>query len=150
VAEFLAHTYNQIESQAKGDIIYLREDDVIATREQTRAMFMKLTEGETLVAAVGCPYANRHIEGKNVAGWYDQTIPHWKQRFYETKKQERVDFSGTGCVMYWKKSSPGYGAFVDGIPAHDWNWGLELKKRGGQLILLPDQVKHYQTEAEWI
>lgn len=156
VCEMLANAYNIILENSTGDIIHLREDDVTTPGGGFNAMFEHITQGIQIRDAVALPYFNRHENYKRwVGGMFNMQNPKLTsdfKRLPETTKPFLLDYTGTGCVMFWKHRCPDiFRSHLFGIQAHDWQFWYNHKLRGGELWMLPQYVcKHYHTERTYI
>ena len=155
VSELLSECYNIILENATGELIHLREDDILSDDlGGFEKLFNFITEGIPVKEAVAGIYFNRNPNWQKFVGGYFNT-----ENVQETSDFEKipnhepftVDFTGTGYLMFWKDLCPQFKPYVNGIQAHDWAWGLELKKLGGKIWMLPDViVKHYQDAVNFI
>lgn len=159
VSELLADAYNVLLEHMSGDIIHFREDDVMTPEGGFEKLFNFLIDQNEVALnvnpAVAGLYFNRNPNWKKfVGGYYDadkrdsrefETLPSWTEPI-------KVDFTGTGCLLYWRDLCPRvFKPYLDGIQAHDWAWGLDLKKSGGVLHVLPDVIcRHYNTVDDYL
>lgn len=156
VCEMLANAYNMIMENSTGDIVHLREDDVITPEGGFQAMYDKMIGEIKIRDAVCLPYFNRHENYKRwVGGMFNtQNIKLTSDfvRLPDSKKPFTLDYTGTGCVMFWKHKCPEiFKPYLCGIQAHDWAYWYDHKMRGGELIMLPEYVcKHYHDENRYI
>lgn len=156
VCEMLANSYNMIMENATGDIVHLREDDVITPQGGFEAMFDHITQGIRIKDAVALPYFNRHENYKRwVGGMFNMQNPRLTSDFIRLPEKEKpflLDYTGTGCVMFWKHKCPDiFKPYWCGIQAHDWAYWYDHKMRGGELWMLPQYVcKHYHNETDYI
>lgn len=150
VASLMAFSYNCIMDNASGELIHMREDDIILPEGGFNKLFDSITYGYPLTAAIGGLYMNRHPHWpKFVGGWY---YPNPTEIDQKPEKDVEVDFTGTGCLIFWKGLCPNkFESHIDGIPAHDWKWGMDLKNKGQKLVLTPEvQAMHFRSELEWV
>jgi hypothetical protein len=127
VSSLLAESCATIESTLNTDIVWLIEDDIIVPVQACSELVRELTRGSCPPHAVSGCYYNRHIPNQLLGGWikdrkhYEPTC-HFRER-------EKVDFIGTGCMMYWsgRLGSPTSWKsrttkHESGATAHDWAW----------------------------
>jgi hypothetical protein len=156
VCEMLANAYNMIMENATGDIIHLREDDVITPEGGFEAMFEHITQGIKIKDAVALPYFNRHANYKRwVGGMFNMQNPRMTSDFIRLPEKDKpflLDYTGTGCVLFWKHKCPDiFKPYWYGVQAHDWAYWYDHKVRGGELWMLPQYVcKHYHNETDYI
>ena len=156
VCEMLANAYNMIIENATGDMIHLREDDVITPDGGFQAMFDHIVVGAKIKDAVALPYFNRNKHYPRWVGGFFNHIDIRKTADLEylpkSREPMKVHFTGTGCILFWKHRCPEiFKPYLGGIQAHDWAWGYEHMMRGGELWLLPKYVcKHYHNETEYL
>lgn len=148
VCELLSDNYNRILDLATGDLIHLREDDILSCEGSFKELFNFLTETLTVRTAVAGPYANRNHENRIVGGYYDKQ---YKDITKLKSKPLKIDFTGTGYILFWKNQVPIYSPYFNGIQAHDWAWGIKLKNMGKELWMLPNApCKHYLDEKRYL
>lgn len=156
VCEMLANAYNMIMENSTGDIVHLREDDVITPSGGFSAMFDKMISEIKIRDAVCLPYFNRHENYKRwVGGMFNTQNIKLTSDFVRLPSSSRpfaIDYTGTGCVMFWKHKCPEvFKPYLFGIQAHDWAFWYDHKMRGGELIMLPQYVcKHYHDQNRYI
>jgi glycosyltransferase involved in cell wall biosynthesis len=156
VCEMLANAYNMIMENSSGDIVHLREDDVITPIGGFSAMFDEMITGIKIKDAVALPYFNRHQNYKRwVGGMFNHQDIRKTSDFKRLPSQDKpfmLDYTGTGCVMFWKHRCPDiFKPYLSGIQAHDWAFWYDHKMRGGELWMLPQYVcKHYHDETRYI
>jgi glycosyltransferase involved in cell wall biosynthesis len=149
-AKLIAESFNVIQQLATGDIIHTREDDNITEVGSFKKLFDFLTFGIPVRAAVAAIYQNRHTKrpvGGHFAGMRANNMSDVVQ-----KRPIRVDYTGTGCLLYWKDQAPNYfSPMLGDTAAHDWRWGHDLKQMGMELWMLPDAVcRHYVNATEYV
>lgn len=146
VAEFMAHACNRLVSLARGDLIWMIEDDVLVPAAAAAKLRSTLTGGDAPHAATGL-YRSRHGTGKIVAGW--RAADRWMEMVDVPRQATPVDISGTGCLMFWRDRPAipkQFKSHVIGVPAHDWAWGMDLKANGGVLLADSDvRCEHVDT-----
>lgn len=146
VCEFMAEAMNRITELTVGsDIVWCIEDDIIVPLRAAHRLHDLLISGWAGIPhAVAGMYQNRHHREYMVGGYSDL---HGAGQPGDLKwpgegKQEpyQIDFTGTGCLMYWRDRCPTewHGYTETGVQAHDWRWGMDLKKAGGTLLMVPD------------
>lgn len=136
VSRFMAHACNQLRTHMGGEIHWIIEDDIMVPIQAGADLMQALVSGWTPPNAVSGCYHNRHIPQLYVGGWWNDDAPHEITDLPADPFQ--VDYAGTGCLMYWDSRTPRYwSSHHAGIPAHDWNWSMELTGSGGQLLMLP-------------
>lgn len=155
VASFMARACNRLRSFMRGDQCWIIEDDVLVPENACRDLRRTIV-GTIDGKAYGCPHAatgayrTRHGSRYYVAGWHRQGK--WPHVDTLPKKPIHVDYSGTGCLMFWRDRPAmpkSFRSHYDGAAAHDWAWGLELKANGGTLVFVPSVLcGHAQTESE--
>lgn len=150
VAKLLARQYTQIVQETPADILWLIEDDVIVPTNACGELLKALCEspGKPHAAVAGI-YRSRHEPMRLVAhlraNGSIRTLSEIPDR------PMPVDFTGTGCLMFWKDLCPGeFGSHFEGrVPAHDWEWCDRLSQRGDKVTLIPGvSCQHYVTESE--
>jgi glycosyltransferase involved in cell wall biosynthesis len=148
VAEMLSEQYNRIIELSSGELIHLREDDIIPNKGSFELLFNQITQGVKLVNAVAGVYLNRKID-RIVGGFYNES-PEMLSSHID-QQPFAVDFTGTGFLLFWKSICPIFEPYVNKIQAHDWAWGLKLKNQGGKLIMIPQAVaKHYIDNDNYV
>jgi glycosyltransferase involved in cell wall biosynthesis len=154
VCELLAECYNKIIENATGELIHLREDDIIPEKKAFEDIFDFVTGSIPVVPAVSGTYLNRNTKrDQYVGGYYNMMCPRATSDIRKMKVDIpfKVDFSGTGFLIFWKRLCPLFKPYVDGIQAHDWAWGLKLKQMGRDLYMIPNaRCRHYKNEEEYI
>jgi glycosyltransferase involved in cell wall biosynthesis len=155
VCELLSECYNMIIENATGDLIHLREDDIIPETSSFNKLFDFVTEGIPVKAAASGVYLNRNItnEDRFVGGFYNLRQPRATIDIsrIDSRNPFKIDFVGTGFLIFWKNICPYFKPYVDGIQAHDWAWSLKLKQMGKELFMLPEaSCRHYKTENDFI
>jgi glycosyltransferase involved in cell wall biosynthesis len=154
VCELLSDQYNRILENATGELIHFREDDIIPNKDSFKKIFDYVTYGNPIPNAVAGIYLNRNLDRKKVVGgFYNTQNPRQTSDITDTvdTKPFTIDYTGTGFLIFWKELCPIFEPYIDGIQAHDWAWGLKLKKNKGRLIMLPEAIcKHYKTETEFV
>lgn len=155
VSELLAECYNYIIENSDGDILHMREDDIIGYEQGLQTITEFIAKDPKNRSAAAGLYFNRATRwGKFVGGWYNTKDPRKNKYFDKVPSAEPfiVDFTGTGFIVFWKELCPKlYEPYVDGIQAHDWAWSLKLKKAGGSLWMLPDVIcKHHLTKEMYV
>ena len=137
-----------------GELIHLREDDIIPNKGSFEKVYDFITCGIPLKAAAAGVYLNRNVNFKKlVGGFYNEETPRQTEDLSEVISNEpfEIDFTGTGFLMFWKDLCPIFEPYINKIQAHDWAWGVKLKKNGGKLYMLPDAIcKHYHNETEYL
>lgn len=135
-ARFMADAYNRLRQEMRGDVHWLIEDDILVPLEAGLKLFDTLISGAWPPHAVSGCYRNRHLPTHLVGGFFDDNCPREFQVLPDGPTP--VDFCGTGCLMFWAPRTPKFwDSHYRGIPAHDWNWCLRLKERGGTVVMHP-------------
>lgn len=150
VAMFMANAHNRLRESMRGDVHWIVEDDVLVPPHAGTALFEELT-GERIPHAVSGCYRCRHGDGSWIAGWHAKGT--WKRVGHLGDAPLSVDYTGTGCLMFWKNRTPEtwQSHTSDGVAAHDWAWGLNLTRQGGMLLLLPSvRCEHAISETRQI
>lgn len=156
VCELLANAYNMIMENATGDMIHLREDDVMPPKSGFKEMFEFIITGARIKDAVALPYFNRNKNYHRLIGGYfdQQNIKHTADlvKLPNPRNPFKIDFTGTGCILFWKHRCPAiFKPYLQGIQAHDWAWGYDHKVRGGEIWMLPRHIcKHYQDHINYV
>lgn len=156
VADFMARACNRLTSYMRGDLVWFVEDDVMVPGNALQAL------RDALVGHVespyDCPHAvsgayrSRHDRTTYIAGW--KRGKEWPHVESLPVAPTPIDYAGTGCLMFWRQRPAIPETFVshaEGIPAHDWAWGMELRKNGGKMLLVPSvKCGHAVSEKEII
>lgn len=155
VCELLADCYNMILENASGEIIHLREDDIIGQSGSFEQIFNFITDDAPVKHAAAGVYLNRNPQWRKlVGGYYNAANPSSTSDLEKLPVRSPfvVDFTGTGFICFWKHLCPDvYHPYVDGIQAHDWAWCLDLKKMGGKVYMIPSAVcRHYNTADNYL
>jgi len=154
VCELLAECYNIILENATGELIHLRESDIISPDKGFENLFNFITDGIPVKEAAAGIYFNRNPNWqKFVGGNFNSDNIHKTTDFNKipSRKPFNVDFTGTGYLIFWKALCPEFKPYIEGIQAHDWSWGLDLKKQGAKIWMLPDVIcKHYQDAKTFV
>ena len=141
----MADSYNRLRTEARGDIHWLIEDDVLVPLQAGIELFEQLTTGWTPPHAVSGCYRNRHVPTQYVGGWFNGERAEELQELPDGPFS--VDFCGTGCLMYWAPRTPRFwDSHFRGIPAHDWEWCMRLNQLGGT-VLMVDSVWQIMRRA---
>lgn len=157
VANFMAEAMNRITAlTAEQDIVWCIEDDIIVPLRTASRLFEVLTSGWTQMPnAVAGHYQNRHQREFLVGGYQDIGDVKWPGMSKDTAPYP-IDWTGTGCLMYWRNRCPTEwyshtNCMVQHsdrpVAAHDWRWGLDIKKAGGQILMVPDIRCEHDPEA---
>jgi glycosyltransferase involved in cell wall biosynthesis len=155
VCELLSECYNMILENSTGELIHLREDDIISEKESFKKIYNFITTGVPVKAAAAGVYLNRNIKTHErfVGGFYNIRQPRATidiDRIHTTEPM-KVDFTGTGFLIFWKRICPYFKPYIDGIQAHDWAWSLKLKQMGQELFMLPEaKCRHHNDENKYI
>ena len=154
VSKLLSEKYNIILENATGELVHLREDDIIPNKNSFKLLFDFLTDKNPVKNAVAGIYLNRNLKSswgkKIVGGFYNgkSTKPIDK---IENQEPFLIDHTGTGFLLFWKNICPTFEPTIDNINAHDWAWGKKLKTNKGQLYMIPEAIcKHYHNEIDFI
>jgi glycosyltransferase involved in cell wall biosynthesis len=154
VCELLADQYNIILENSVGEIIHLREDDIIPDKGSFKQLFDFITSGNPVVEAVSGIYVNRNPKYRRIiGGFYNDNEPRKTQDLEAAVSKEpfKVDFAGTGFLMFWKELCPIFLPYIYGIQAHDWAWSMKLKCMGGSIYIIPGATcKHYTDERNYV
>lgn len=151
LSTLLSDAFNTILENATGEIIHLREDDNTTVPMAFRNMYCTLIENYDC-SATAAIYLSRH-QTRLVGGYHikdnDVTL------ITEDKMPNKpiiVDFTGTGCLMFWKDICPKFDSITEfGNKSHDWAWSLKLKKLGGKILLLPNAIsRHHLTKDRFL
>ncbi len=137
IARFLAAAYTCLRTEMRGDVHWLIEDDILVPPWAGNDLFTALLSGYTTPQAVAGCYRNRHRPEQIVGGFWRDGVPEELTALPAVPFE--VDYTGTGCLMYWADQVPAHwGSHVGDIPAHDWEWCLRLQAKEGRLLLLPE------------
>jgi glycosyltransferase involved in cell wall biosynthesis len=151
LSTLLADAYNTILENATGEIIHLREDDNTTMPNAFKIMYSTLISKEDC-SATAAIYLSRH-QKRLVGGYHikDNDIVLITEKEMPNKPI-KVDFTGTGCIMFWKDICPNFDSITEfGNKSHDWAWCLKLKKLGGKILLLPNAIsKHHLTKDDFL
>ncbi len=154
VCELLSECYNRIIENANGDLIHLREDDIIPLEGSFEKIFDFITEGIPVKPAVAGLYLNRNPNYRKVIGGnFNEDKLERTQDFDKvpSKQPFLIDFTGTGFLIFWKDLCPKFSPYVNKIQAHDWAWGLKMKSLKRDLWMVPEaKCKHYQNKSYFI
>lgn len=151
VAEFLAKAYRRLSAEMAADIHWLMEDDVLVPLDAGRALWNALTAGSQPPHGISGCYRNRHLTRNYVGGWWRYSKPTEPQEIPVQDELLPIDFTGTGCLMYWPSRTPDWiDSHVRGIPAHDWAWSARVAKHHGKLYLHPGVRCQHAIEEQRI
>jgi glycosyltransferase involved in cell wall biosynthesis len=154
VCELLSDQYNRILENANGELVHLREDDIIPNENSFRSIYEYITNGNPVKEAVAGIYLNRNPDWqKIVGGFYNDENPRSTVDLENVPTLDPfvIDYTGTGFLIFWKDLCPTFKPYCDGIQAHDWAWGKALKQSGGRLWMIPSAVcRHYSTDKEYL
>ena len=154
VCTLLADQYNMILENSTGELIHLREDDIIPYSGNFKNLFNFITEGNPVKSAVAGLYFNRSNHWRKfVGGYYNSDNPKATVDISNLPNHNPfiIDFTGTGFLLFWKDLCPIFEPFIDGIQAHDWAWGMKLKKLNKELWIIPDAIcKHHINNEEFV
>lgn len=137
LAEMLADSYNIIMEQAIGDLIHLREDDLISANNSFCKIYNTLIKNqqENLLGVSGI-YLNRYNPDIN------NKIN--KTSIDKPTKLIKIGYTGTGYMIFWKELAPKFSAPEYKIKAHDWSWcDLVYKENKHLLIDISANVQHW-------
>jgi glycosyltransferase involved in cell wall biosynthesis len=154
VCELLSDCYNMILEHATGELIHLREDDIMPNKDSFKRIFELVTEGSQVKECVAGIYLNRNKEWykKIVGGFFDKEIR--KTVDLDTAPSQEpsvIDYAGTGFMIFWKELCPQFSPRIEGIQAQDWSFCFKLKKMGGKVWLDPKAVcRHYIDEENFV
>ncbi|MDB5339077.1 MAG: hypothetical protein JWN70_4696 [Planctomycetaceae bacterium] len=138
VAQFMASASNRLRSEMHGDIHWIVEDDVLVPLAAGEQLWQTLTAGTNPLNAVAGCYRNRHLPETYVGGWWNNGSPRELRDLPPGNVPVEVDFTGTGCLMYWKDRTPKmWNSHYQGVPAHDWEWCMAVKAAKGRVAMLP-------------
>jgi glycosyltransferase involved in cell wall biosynthesis len=155
VCELLSEQYNMILENMSGDLIHLREDDIIPNEGSFTNLYNFITSGNPLNAAAAGIYLNRNINYKKlIGGYFNNENPKNTQDldFLPSTEPFKVDYTGTGFLLFWKDLCPDkFNPYYKGIQAHDWAWSFALKNSGKDLWMIPNAIcKHYNDIDNYI
>jgi len=155
VSTLLADCHNLAVQYMTGDLIHFREDDILTNASAFEKMYEFLIDirANKKKAAVGALYLNRH-HPQIVGGKYNYQQPQMTRDLKEVPtgiNPVSVDFTGTGCLLYWREMAPTvWHPFVgETICAHDWRFGTDLKAMGKDIFILPDAVCKHIKGCTW-
>lgn len=155
VSTLLANCHNLAMPYLTGDLIHWREDDMLTNEgcfEKMYEFIMDIRQNKRR-AAVSALYLNRH-HPMVIGGKYNYQQPHMTRDLKEIPadlKPISVDFTGTGCLLYWREMTPTtWHPFVgENICAHDWRFGTDLKAMGKDIFILPEAVCKHVKGCTW-
>jgi glycosyltransferase involved in cell wall biosynthesis len=154
VCELLSDGYNMILEHATGELIHLREDDILPLKGSFQKIYNLVTEGNPVREAVAGIYLNRNPKYQRiVGGFYNEEIPRNTQDLTEvpTKEPFIIDYTGNGFMIFWKALVPMFSPRIDGIQAQDWSHCLKIKKMGGKVWMDPSAIcRHYHSMTEYV
>ena len=168
VARFMAASCNRLKDALRGDLHLIVEDDILPPLTGPERLFAALTAGSRPPEAASGLYRNRHAPDRIVGGnWnngraHEATLPtgahaarDWLKKTLAADCHLAADMIGTGCALYWRDAVPDFESHCQGgIPAHDWAWSLEIKRRGGYVLILPEvacaHVVDQTTTLDWL
>jgi len=154
VCELLSECYNMILENATGELIHLRENDIIPNKGSFRKIYDLIIKGNPVKNAVAGVYMNRNPNFvKIVGGFYNENDPQKTIDMTRIPAKEPfvVDYTGTGFLLFWKDICPIFSPYIDRIQAHDWAWGMKLKRQGGALWMNPNSIcRHYTSMDEYV
>lgn len=138
LAEMLADSYNIIIEQSTGDLIHLREDDLISANNSFEKIYYTLIHNhkqENLLGVSGV-YLNRYNPDIN------QKIN--RTSINKPTKLTKIGYTGTGYIIFWKELSPKFSAPEYKIKAHDWSWCDSVYKENKYLLMdIGANVQHW-------
>lgn len=162
-AAFLAAAFQEILETARGDVIWLVEDDIVPPMHAVADLLETLLGGPEPIPAAGGAYKSRHNGGLNyVAGEFDERGKprHFVRLLPSKEKAVLVDVTGTGCLMLLRDLIPAAVRFeaewrsADGkhrSPAHDWAFTAQLAAAGHPVRWLPAvKCRHHVDGKEWV
>lgn len=140
-----------MQSASQADVFWIVEDDIIVPVRSCKYLFDTLTAGGVPPMAVSGVYRNRHVPTKVLGGWI-RDGKHFEPDDHGAGLKP-VDFTGTGCLMYWTNRPGTPRAWrshcsIEPQAAHDFAWGEDCKG----VILMHGGVRcgHAKTETEII
>lgn len=159
VAVFMAKSCNTL-LETDDQLVWFVEDDIIPDDMAMCRLNRAILGSPIPLFAAGGVYRNRHDPLHLIAhDWANlndmgDVVDHTGPLEHDTM----VDMTGTGCLMIFRPfAQHKFGNQVRGVPAHDWNWCLRLRKyKGGHLpppkILLLKNVpcKHFLDEKTFV
>lgn len=153
VAGLLADAYNEIRRRSSGELLWLVEDDVLVPPHACEYLVRAATSNTRawqIPHAVSGWYRSRHLGRDHyLAGW--RRNGNWEHATEPSGEPVQVDFSGTGCMLLWKDRTPEFRSHVDGIPAHDWAFGEDIRQAGGEIRMVPDLIcRHVISITEFV
>jgi len=149
VAEFMARACNRVLDLTNSEIVWFVEDDIIVPRNAYSDLLRLLTDGTVPKAAVAGMYRNRHVPDEFVAHYWDHEIQTLRT---PPREPTTVDMTGTGCLMMFRPfANHRFQSHVRNIPAHDWAWCVQLKKRGTPVVIIPGvQCRHHRDNTVFV
>lgn len=151
-ATLLAKASAAMQSQSGADVFWVVEDDILVPLRACAWLFQEITAGSCPPHGVSGVYRNRHIADRCIGGWY-RAGKYEEPRTFEVDRIQAVDFTGTGCLMYWtgRPETPKQwrSHTADGQAAHDFCWGDDLRMAGGRLLMHGGiRCGHARTELD--
>lgn len=150
IADFMARSSIRLQEQLRGDVVWLIEDDILVPLTAGRELWNALTDGWHPPAATAGCYRSRHAPDRYVGGWWNEVEPTYLTSVPEDGRPFDVDFTGTGCLMYWRHHSPQtWESHCRGVPAHDWAWCEAVRNRGRRVLMHPKvRCDHARSEED--
>lgn len=146
LATMLADSYNIILEKSTGELIHLREDDITSANNSFSKLYNFITEENNLwkkLIGVCGVYMNRY--NPNIENFVNRQIPQTNPQF------TKVEYTGTGYIIFWKETAPYFNANESKTKAHDWSWCDEVYKNGNHILMdLSSKVKHWLTIDRYI
>ncbi len=151
-ATLLAKASASMQSQSGADIFWFVEDDIIVPIRSCAWLFQELTAGANPPHGISGVYRNRHAADRCIGGWY-RAGRYEEPLNFEAGKIQSVDFTGSGCLMYWtsRPETPRQWRThaSNGQAAHDFCWSDDLRYAGGRLLMHGGiRCAHARTEDD--
>jgi hypothetical protein len=140
ICDMLSDQYNIILENATGDLIHMREDDIIPLPGSFEKLFNFVFNDDC--HAISGIYLNRNSKEPDSHSGVDDA---------KGGEPQLIKRAGTGFILYWKDVCPKYSPRQNGLQAQDWVWCDKLLTNGGKLWLDPTAVcRHYIDEVNYV
>lgn len=141
--KILSSSYNKILDTAKGDLIHLREDDIIPEEGSFKKIFDTITDNtKSFKHAVAGVYKNRYLTDIKITNNFEVT---------NNISPFQIDFTGTGFLILWRESCSKFEIPTFGMKTHDWSWGIKMKEEGKNLWMVPNALcRHYKDNKNFV
>jgi hypothetical protein len=140
LSQFLARSYSRILKESKGELIHLREDDIVPLE----GSFPKMVE-----------YIRSHKDSALTGVYQSRNVPSRDAENFKKDNPSKimeVDAFGTGMSLFWKNNCPHqFHGRLRGLTSHDWCWCYQCKEASNKLYAITDAVcKHYTDDKNYV